>query len=89
MEDLGEHLRNPKSGECPCIYCLPADPIPLTGLPCLASVGEDSPSTAMTWCVGGLGMGEGGGKNGRRICVRGMLGKRGLILGCEVSKMNK
>lgn len=31
--------------------CLPVDPVPLNGLPCLASVEEDVPSPASTWCV--------------------------------------
>ena len=32
----------------PRVCCLPAEPIPLTGLPCLVLVGEDAPSPAMT-----------------------------------------
>ena len=32
----------------PGVFCLTLDPIPLTGLPCLASVGEDVPSPAVT-----------------------------------------
>lgn len=42
------------------VACLPVDPLPLTGLPCLASVGEDEPSPAVTWCwpeEWGMGLG--------------------------------
>lgn len=28
------------------VTCLPVDPVPLNGLPCLASVGEDAPRPA-------------------------------------------
>jgi len=33
----------------PWLCCLPVDPVPLTGLSCLASVGEGVPSPAATW----------------------------------------
>ena len=35
---------------CPWICCLLVDPVPLNGLPCLSSVGENVPSPALTWC---------------------------------------
>ena len=37
---------------------LPADPVPLTGPPSLASVGEDEPSPAATQCAGWVGTQE-------------------------------
>lgn len=36
---------------CPWLHCLPVDPVHQTGLPGLASVGEDAPNPAVTWCV--------------------------------------
>jgi hypothetical protein len=36
---------------CPWACCLPVDPVPLNGPPCLASVEEDVPSPAATWGV--------------------------------------
>jgi hypothetical protein len=41
------------------IAYLPENPIPLTGLPCLASVVEFVPSPAVTWCAGVGGVGHG------------------------------
>jgi len=35
------------AGAVPEIRCLPADPVPLTGLLCQASGGENSPSSAV------------------------------------------
>ena len=45
------------------VICHPVGPIPLTGLACLASVREDTPSPAVTWCV---------------VCVGGLI-PRGVI----------
>lgn len=36
---------------CPWICCRSVNPLPLTRPPCLASVGEDRPSPAVTWCA--------------------------------------
>jgi hypothetical protein len=33
------------------LCCLPLDPYPLAGLPCLISVGENALSPAVTWCA--------------------------------------
>ena len=35
------------------VACLSIDPVPLTGLPCLSSVGEDVPDPAVTSCARG------------------------------------
>jgi hypothetical protein len=61
--------------------CLPVDPIPLTGLPCLPSVGEETPSPAAPLDLLGVGVGGSpsplrkGWKNGGVIC--GGLGEKG------------
>lgn len=39
------------SGGLPRLYCLLMDPVPVMGLPCLASMREDVPSPAMMWEV--------------------------------------
>lgn len=39
------------NGGYPWISCLPIDPVPLTGLPCLASVGKEMSSPAVTCAV--------------------------------------
>ena len=61
--DLGSHTSsrwaawsswgspNNWSGGCPWTCCLPVDPVPLTGLSCLASEEEDVPSLIETWCT--------------------------------------
>ena len=33
------------------VACLPVDPMPLNGQPCLASVEEDVPNLTETWCA--------------------------------------
>jgi hypothetical protein len=48
---LGLHVDPPttEAGAVPeSVACLPVDPVPLTGPPCLASVGEAVPSTIVT-----------------------------------------
>lgn len=85
------------------VACLPANPVPLTGLSCLASVRKDVPSTVVMWNAwGGLGMyGEGvgvgdgidslweGEEGGKGGgAVWGTIGWRGvLIWGCKVNKL--
>lgn len=38
-------------GTCPWVYCLHVDPVPLTELPCLVSVGEVVSIPAVTWYI--------------------------------------
>ena len=50
-EQLGLHVSPPTTGAGTVpepVACLPVDPVPLNGLPCLASVGEDVPGPAVT-----------------------------------------
>jgi hypothetical protein len=47
------------------------DPVPLNGLPGLASGGEDVPSSAATRCGGGVGQDLGWGSAVGRMCVCG------------------
>ena len=63
-----------------CLWIL----VPLTGQPYLASVGEDVPSPAVTWCAR-LGWYPGEGVWGKS-CVRWDWEERGLIMGCKVNK---
>ena len=44
-------ILNNCSKSCPWICCLPVDPVSLTGMFCLASVGEDAPHPASSLCV--------------------------------------
>jgi hypothetical protein len=72
--------------------CLSVDPVSPTGLPCLASMGEDVPSPAGTECarVGwypgcGPPLQRGRGRDGGMGCVCGRLGG-GLQLGYKVNE---
>jgi len=82
------------SGVCPWIWCLPVDPVPLTGLPCLASVGEDMHIPEVTYVPGWsdiqrislsskrrLGKGK-----WRRVTVREVVEERGLWFGYSLNK---
>jgi hypothetical protein len=57
---------------------VPVDPIPLSEAPCLASVGEDAPSPAVTCCARVCGQTRRRGGGGA-VCVRDHGGKPGVV----------
>lgn len=69
------------------VTCLPVDPVPLNGPPCLASVGEDAPRPAgldvcgVTPRVGiPLHKGEGEDGMGGKICMRRYWEERKVVV---------